>query len=424
MLIEVRRYNPSEPTISVFSDHINHMSEAMGKSGWTADGRRWGAEICQFREEPPARTRVGKAIFKSLSRLADELDNVPNSLDPVGQARILDKQNRVLNAVMSSVEGAVTRIVDLAAPAGSGHETTIDFLTALASDLSTWVIPMLVLVLQTAFAIGIEEPDAEVRDALPRKGVFTWTTVQYVQWTSSWLFRLEKVLATDLGQRTGEVANSSGDQQQDPDNPMQSRQRFGVMVRKWMQHLKEAVRGFNDKSDRDREIYEMRQRDLAIKERQRREEEQDLARSRKQEEAFWSSLRNMSSQPRPMAEKFRKATGHWNWDTLAAPTPQPIAVSQRPGPSAAIHPRSRSHPVSAPGMRAPAPAALPPLVLDYPSWPEDEVEWFLGELRRPNRSRGYLEVCAETLERPLEEVRTERERLRRSGRYQSPAPGR
>ena len=67
---------------------------------------------------------------------------------------------------------------------------------------------------------------------------------------------------------------------------------------------------------------------------------------------------------------------------------------------------------------------LPPLVLDYLPWPEDEVEWFLDELTRPNRRRGYLEVCAEALERPLEEVRTERERLRMSGRYQSPDRGR
>ncbi len=437
VVIEVRRYDPSEPTISVLSDHVNHMSEAMGNRGWTGEGRRWGAGILQFGREPPARTRVGKAIFKSIGRLADELDNVPNALDPVGQAQVLAKQNRVLNAVMSSVEDDVAKIMALAAPAGAGRRT-IRFLTALANDLSTCVIPMLVLALQTAFDMGVEEPDAEVRDVLPPEGVFTWTTVQYMQYITSWLSRLEKVLAADLSPRTGEAASASGNQRQDPENPTQSRKTFGVMVRKWMQHLKEGINGFNKKADRDREIYAMKQRDLAIKAQKQAQEEQDLAVARTQEQAFYASVRNTLSQPRPMAEKFRKATAHWNWDSLDAPSPQHNvvthspqhnvvthspqhnAVTQRPLPlpNAVLHPRSRPHNPSAP------PAALLPLVVDYPPWPEDEIRWFLGELRRPDRSRGYLEVCAETLERPLEEVKTERERLVRLGRYSSPGRGR
>ncbi len=416
VVIEVRRYDPSEPTISVLSDHINEMAEVMGKSAWTGDGRRWRAEILQHGEQTPARTKVGKAIFKSLGSLEIELDDVPNALDLVGQERALAKQSRALNVVMSSVEDSVARIMRLAAPAGPSQQT-IRFLTALASDLSTFVIPMLVLALQTAFDMGIDEPDAEVRDALPQEGVFTSTTVRYMQWISSWLFRLEKVLAEDLGERTGQVAHASQEQ---------SRQKFGVIVRKWMQHLKEGINAFNKKSDRDREIYAMRQRDLAIKAQKRALEEQDIARSRTQDEAFRLSLQRISSQPRPMAEKFRKATAHWNWDTLDASTPPPNAVTQRPLPlpNAALHPRSRPHDPSAPGVPAPAPAALPPPVPDYPPWPEDEVRWFLGELKRPDRSRGYLEVCAEALERPLEEVKMERERLVTLGRYSSPGRGR
>jgi hypothetical protein len=82
---------------------------------------------------------------------------------------------------------------------------------------------------------------------------------------------------------------------------------------------------------------------------------------------------------------------------------------------AALQPASRSRTVISSRT-----APQQPRASQYEPWPQDEVEWFLDELGKPDRGRDYLEVCAETLDRPVEEVRAERERLRRLGVYRSP----
>lgn len=59
-------------------------------------------------------------------------------------------------------------------------------------------------------------------------------------------------------------------------------------------------------------------------------------------------------------------------------------------------------------------------MLDYPPWSEEEVAWFLEELNRPDRPRGYLVECAKALKRDLKEVQAEKKRLTELGFYRSP----
>ncbi|KAK4153069.1 hypothetical protein C8A00DRAFT_15671 [Chaetomidium leptoderma] len=420
--ITVRPYTGFERTITVSGDHLNNMSEAMGRSGWTGAGQRWRTGLLRFMfdfgDDPPARTKLGNDIFTTLSRLIDQLEEVPNALDLAGQSRFLAEKHHALNRAMSSVDEAVRKIEG---------QTNARVTKRRAKDLSTYIIPMLVLGLRTSFAIGVKEPDAVVSDVVPHEGAFTWTTVQYLMLITGWLSRLQTI-----SQRIWDNAGSHADQQQDPDNPQQNHEKFCIVVRNWSKQLRDGVHSFNEQVDKSQEVYEKKQRDIAAREARRKEEEEDLADDRQHEHAFLSSLRQVTSGPRPMAEKFRKAIAHLSFGppSSGVQTPAPSQQSQSRSSSSLgslRHPALSQRP--AVGMRAPqavappAQPALPPLVVDYPPWPEDEIEWFLGELTRPDRHGRYLGVCADTLDRPLEEVRTEKERLKRSGRYRSPSWG-
>lgn len=286
------------------------------------------------------------------------------------------------------------------------------FLKVLANDLSTSVVPMLVLVLQTSFAMGTKE---QSRDTLPREGTFTWTTVQYVSWASSWLVRVHGILAQEESQHTRERASPAPAEQQDPDNATHNRTKFGVMVKKWKQHLKEAVDRFNEEGDKKRDIEEKIKYDAERKARRRKEEEARRAADERYNELVNARLREIQAQPRPMALK---------WTGSTAPQPVPTqgstssSATQTPTPTPTqtqTQTQSQSYTLSVPTTQArqtPRPPAS-----DYPPWPEDEVEWFLRELVRPDRSRDHLAICAETLDRTMAEVRAEKERLRREGRY-------
>ncbi|KAG7286552.1 hypothetical protein NEMBOFW57_008863 [Staphylotrichum longicolle] len=413
--IQASSYNPSQGIISVSSAHPNNI--------WRADLIR--SSLFEFGDEPPAQTRLGRDIFKSLSDLKDKLDDVPNALDLVGQARFLTEHSSDVNLDMSRVESAVLKIKDQATRAQSDQGNQIDprYLDALANDLSTCVIPMLVLVLHASFAIGAQEPNAESNDTLPPEGAFTQTTVQYMLWITSWLIRLQETLTQDLAHQTNSVPATN--QRNDPENPTQSRERFGVMVRKWRDHLKAQVEAFNEEVERKRDIHQKKQRDLAIKRMKEQAEKRQLEDDRRYEQAVWASWGELRTLPRPMAEKWHKATAHWPSSILGSSQTARSPPSTQDSTSSLGQAQSRSPTLSTSGARAPQPQRRPaPLVLDYPAWPEDEVEWFLSELNRPDRGRDYLYVCAETLDRPLEEVRTEMERLRRAGLYRPQEAGR
>jgi hypothetical protein len=389
----------------VFGDHLNNMSEIMGRRGWTGAGRRWRADfsVLDFGDEPPARTPLGESLFTSLNLLKDHLDDVPNAMDLAGQSRFLADHQQYLRRAMARIDGFVNRIKNL--------EVRSD---ELVEDLSACIIPMLVLVLRTAFAMGAKGPDAEVSDRASAEGVFTWTTVQYLMFILGWTSRLHDILISETNPRAGDDADPPAPQPQDPENEKQNRERFGVMIKKWKEQLKEGVNGFNQQADVIRRRYEQMQKDAGIRAARRQQEEEEFARARLQETAFAASIREITSQPRPMAEKFRKALQ------------QSVFSPPRSSHAASTQSRSSYSSNASRLLLPPAPAqqrAPPPPAMDYPPWPEDEVQWFLDELTRPNRRRGYLEVCAETLERPLAEVRMEKERLTRLGLYRSPSRG-
>ena len=448
--IHIHPYSETQRTITVISDHINQLLLVMGSGGWTDAGERWDADLLSdntldFGGEVPALTKLGRGCFKSLSYLKDKLDEVPDALDLSRQSRFLAEEEQALNRTMTSVDKVVTKIFDdaLAIPSDSENNTNRRFRDAVVKDLLSCLIPMLVLVLRSCFALGVTEYDGKDGEPLPKEGIFTGATVQYMLRITSWLLQLEKPLTLELSQRgrASDAPNASqtASQEQALKHRKRDREKSSVMLRKWKEQLRRAVDGFNEQADQDQDRLQKKQRDLAIKEAKREAEEQKLALAAKKDEAWQSSLQQILKQPPPLAEKWLKAIQHWT----SAPPPSsgelndgrnvrrsiPSSGTQTlSGPLSSSSSRSTlalaHHPTQRPAAVAaqrPKPT-LPPLVLDYEPWPADETEWFLMELARPDRRRGYLEVCAETLDHPLGEVRKEKERLKRLGRYHSPSP--
>lgn len=468
-------------TMTVSHRHVKNMEDCIGLPGWTGLGQGWADALLRFVDpdfdedsdedfdevfdedlykERPARTLVGNRCFRSLSSLMVLLDDMPDANDLPKQTSSLAKAEQRLNKVMASLDRVTAKICDEGAIAGSRRRA------ALAHDLASSIIPMLVLVLSSAFALGFRDTE-EQSDLLPKEGLFTWSTIQYILWTTDWLCRLQTVLMSIQGT---DEANAS----------RQSRERFGTILGKWKEHLRHAVDEYNKLVDDDRDRQRKKQRDEAIRETSRRAEEDDLARSQRQYANWELSIKRFLSQPRPLAEKWRKATLNWNVPPPPSLPPpprsssqvngignlrtaishsglgsssgtQPRAVSSSspsrlppapPGPRLASHPpamvidltrdeddgclRSGAQPRAfskssswlPPAPSRPQPASPPAVQLDL-NWDEGEVEWFLRQLHSPHRKSSYLHEYAEVLERPLDEVRKMEEQLKRTGRYRS-----
>ncbi|KAK3303249.1 uncharacterized protein B0T15DRAFT_539630 [Chaetomium strumarium] len=422
--IVIRRFTAKRHairTMRIRSYHINNMLRIMGASGWTRAGRRWGVELIQanlfnFDYVSPALTRLAKNIFNALGLLKDLLDDIPNALDLANQSQFLEGQEQAVNEAMRRVDGVVSKIKSLKAPPALNPErrrqNLARFNQAVTKGLCSYVIPMFVLLLQSCFAVGIEQPDAEADTPLPEEGVFTGVTAQLMLWVSKWLLRLYRSLARQFKGPEAEEGQGPGD-------AAQNRESFGVMLRKWDEHLRHAVAAYNEQIDRERDICEKKRRDEEAAEAKRKKEEEELARVRENEEVWKRSLLDAAGQPRPLAEAWHKTTQHWpasqTGDNSSTPKPRPQShtLSRLRPSSSAISSGGQAAPQAAPQARANAGRM-------YPPWPEDETTWFLGELKQPRKPRDFLEICAQVLERPLWEVREEKERLKRLGRYRSP----
>ncbi|KAL2149323.1 hypothetical protein VTH82DRAFT_8671 [Thermothelomyces myriococcoides] len=373
--IQARPYRDNEPTILAYSEHLNNMVGLMGRRGWTEAGRRW-LKLCSMPDsdrDPPPKTKLGRRILNDLSRLNDELDDIPNALDLNQQSRALASRQQALNEAISNVDKAIWRIERRAGSisGAQGNQSGSQISRRLADDLTKLVVPMLVLVLRTAFAIGVDEPDAEATDSSHPSGIFTWTTVQYLMVILAWLSRLQKLIfqcscLTPEGSETNLTRQGA-----DPDNAKQNRERFGVMVKKWIQQLRHEVDSYNEQAELRLARHQIKERERKIREQRRREEEIAMAAERLQEEAFRLSMQQLASKPRPLAEKFYKATAHWS---LQPPgSGGDTSVARNPTPSV---PRSSGSSVFVTPATERPQSALPSPVLGDRHWSEWEIETF------------------------------------------------
>ncbi|SPQ26818.1 5c8a4369-b896-4e6c-b317-932d620d29da [Thermothielavioides terrestris] len=331
---------------------------------------------------------------------------------------------------MTSVDNAVAKIEAVSTEPDRPASADARIPEPLFNDLCSCVIPMLVLVLQSAFAIGVKKPDAEAGNPLPEEGVFTVATAEILQWVLEWLSNLGELLKDEV---------SDADQRPDPDSPAHDRDDFCCVLDVVKSRVRLAVDNFNEE---EREVEEMKRKDMEIKEAKRREEEEQLAAATWQDRLFSSSIRSILDQPRPFELLWRKFNPSWSGDaahssqrtTTTTPstttnTTTPArqrsvttgagtgtGTGTRSGTSASASARP---PPSPPRPVADAPSPSPP-PRNYPPWDEEDTAWFLQQLVRPDRRSGYLHVCAETLQRDVDDLLAEKERLKRQGRYRSP----
>ncbi|KAH6617822.1 hypothetical protein B0J18DRAFT_435710 [Chaetomium sp. MPI-SDFR-AT-0129] len=422
--IVVRPYVEREHLISINCRQVNNLLDIMGKEGWVGRSR-WIAELDAAR----ARTRLGGNIFAHLDAIGDVLEDVPNALDLKAQSEILSKNQRLLGKVMAKVDKTLTTMERWATDMTlrEKNKATEKRAQAFGSDLLTLAIPMAVLVLRITFSLGVTRPDSLSSVAVPSDGRFTWTTIQYLMVISGWLSRLEALSKPYWGKPAPPAPGLAGDLETMQENQA----KFAALLQKWRHHLRQQVDEANEELDRARELREKQARDRRIREQKAREEEQKWAQEQISHDAWMRSFGVVTAQARPMAAKFQQAL---------ARRPVPPSYSVPPRLSVESNSRSSSDYTTArPTPSSSIPAQLPPAPMSILSsspepesesgleeeahpWDEEETEWFLAELKRPNRSRGYLDVCADALNRSLEEVVAYKERLEREGYYRSPGP--
>ncbi|KAL2128364.1 hypothetical protein VTI74DRAFT_9281 [Chaetomium olivicolor] len=409
--------NTTQGLIPVFSPHLSDMLGMMGKEGWTDRGDRWAVDLVNSIASgfQGLSLTAGKYRLASFKLLNEELEDIPNALDLVKQSKYLTAKGKGLEKAFASADKRVSELENLA------RQQDARLHKELLGDIFACVAPMLVLLLRNSFAVGVAAPDAESNLFLPREGTFTPTTIQHLAQISAWINRLLKPI---MPKQTAPEGGDTG---------KKNRDKFWVMFLKWKEQVKLAIDGYNAQVDRQRDIFEKKQRDIAIREAKRKAEDEERARAAQQDEAWRRSIANIISRPHPNVEKWLKATAGWAPALSSVNNNQFVTAAGTPRSSSASWPAHRlpqSRTVSAGTLRSsaqaprvpppPSPHPPPPPQMDYPVWDEEDVEWFLKELNRPNRRPGDLEECAETLERTLEEVKAEKERLKRVGRYRSP----
>ncbi|KAL2266059.1 hypothetical protein VTJ83DRAFT_5411 [Remersonia thermophila] len=475
--IQIRPYTARERTIPVYGDHLNRMSELVGRRGWTGLGQQWNAELQPsatglISQQSPFRTELGILLFWAVSDLRDLLGTIPNAQDLAAQSKGINDHRESLHEAMSEVHCLVRKIARRwasSAVASDNDRARAKFHKALVQDLTTHVIPMMVMLLRAAFRLGVTEPDGTARATIPDEAVYTWTTVQVLMTSLGWLsslYRVVKPPAESPGQQRHQQPRRD-----DPGDVAQNRAKLGVAVRKWGQQIRVEVDAFNEQADLDRDRAEKKRRDAEIRRQRQMEAEREIAAAKWQEEAWLKSMQEIKNKPRPLAEQFRLwdenvARNHAAPAPAPAPAPVPPLQAQGSYPAASSRPQTQAPPrapSSAPSwarsVSAAPPAArgqhqarvethralrrdpspdlasspgrdldgahravpdLPPWPANVPRWNNDDIDEFLEEISRPDREQDYLEVCSEVLNRPMEEVLAVKEWLSKAGRYESP----
>ncbi|KAL2119820.1 hypothetical protein VTJ04DRAFT_6781 [Mycothermus thermophilus] len=427
--IQIRPYKEGELTIHTHGGHINGLSNLVGKPGWTGAGQRWRSELVRL-GEPPVRTQLASHLFTAIGNLKDFLDDIPRALDLVLQAKHLADNHLDLHRAMDAVYKSVRKIGRwVTVPEDEGtqaderdQEERKRYRVKLAKDMTEYGIPMMVVLLQSAYSMGAEEPDSETRHAVPDEAVFTWTTVQYLMTILGWLGILYRIIKP-LQQPNQQQHQLAADED-DPEDPIQNRERFGVAVRTLARQIREAVDEFNEQAEIESDRQEKIRRDAAIRAQRKAEEERERAERQARELAFIRSLQEIANRPPPLAAKFWQDHGGY-LAYLQNSQKQPAMRGAVPPSSSRVSSSAASTNSSWPQVRvasgaSQAPRAPRPRWEEFPPWDETETRWFLRELLREDRQPGYLQMLCYALNRPMDEILAEKERLKSLGLYSSP----
>lgn len=440
IILPISLYTNSARIIRLSGLPLRAMSQTIGRIGWTGRGRRWQAELARLSlsaslERSPARTGLGRYGVAAIARFMEVLDEVPNAMNLSVQSRELLQRAEELNMSMTGVNKVVAKIGAALADSNRPPANRARFRQELVNDLCSYLIPMLVLALYISYATGRGVPDAETGHSPPDEGVFTEATATIVQRILGWLHDLDSVLSNRTAPRD--------DHTRDFENLEQNRAAFRRDLEACNRQVQDAVDTFHEQVARDRDIAEKERRDMKLREARRRREEEQFAANRQKLDQCLAQLQDRAKQPRHNELLWQRSLQNRqpfysrsstaplrSTTTVATPSRTSTtssttafggphsSVSSRPS-QGLLQPQPVSH-ARIPPPPSPSPSLSSSEEEEYPPWDDEDREWFLDQLNRPGRKSGYLHECAEALDREVDDLRREKERLARSGRYRSP----
>lgn len=391
-----------QPTVPMSSTAVATMHQIMGRVGWTNRKKNWAKHLARgamgSEHDTPGTTNLGRDMFKYLTNLNRALNKIPKAPYFAKQARYLVAHGAELKKTFFETNKLLTKIREQRlAPIGDSDRRAngdLDLRRGMVHDVLHYIMPMLVLIVWNTFSLGGVEHDDEGRATLPEEGTFTDITLGYVVGFSKWMNSLMETLELELSVRPFEDDSDASKKEKD-----KSRASFRQALDHWFLEFEEAEEAVDELKAGDARRARQLEEDLRIKEAQRREEERQEAETERRWCEMAASTQRIARLPNPYQEKWVRATGESRAATTTAST-----TSGRSDRT----------------LSREAPAAL-----QYEPWPIEDRMWLMGELRnvkgvyrRHNGQPSAEEVqfYADTLERPVEEVKLEIEAQKRAFR--------
>lgn len=376
--------------VDIPSNTIMPLLNIMGNPGWTGLGKDWAETIVQpYQDETrkPITTHVVKHLCKELDEIKVLLDQAPGGTS-------LPKQNTYLRGVQEGMIKSLKAIQDIVYMCEQ-HLTPNGVIEpryhqSLRQDLFLYGIPMLVLVLSSAYHLG-KVNGGYIFD-FPRSAVFTRSRVQYLDFITGWIKRLGTKLIPEVSDDEDEHLGYVGRFQTKvlERKIIGNRQHFMKVLGSWEETLRETLSGIDDAATQQAEdIARKIARDKAIKRERQAAQEAERAKKEAQYRAFVLSTQRPGSQLQSRVQQGQSVT------------PRSTAIPRSSGVVPTIELAPARHHQQQPLHN--------PYKLWYPRWSEEKRRWLLKELRRvgPSVSDMEYEDWADCLRKPIEEVRHE-----------------
>lgn len=391
---------PPQPTVPMSRTAVVAMHQIMGRVGWTNRQKNWARHLAPgatgSEHGTPGTTSYGRQMFQYLTNLNRALNKIPKAPYFAKQAKYLVAHDAEHRKMFLETKKLLTKIrEERLAPIGDSDRRAngdLEQRRGMVHDILHYLMPMLVLIVWTTFSLGGVEHDAEGHTMLSEEGTFTDITLGYVVKFSHWINDLMVTLELELSVRPFEDDSAVGKKEKD-----RARESFRDALDHWFLEFEEAQEAVDELATGGERRARQLEEDLRIKEALRREELKQEAETERRWREMAASTQRIARLPNPLQEKWERATGE----------------SQTPTASTSSGRSERA-------LSTEARAAM-----QYPPWPIEDRLWLMGELRRVKgvfrRHNGQpgdeeMQFFADTLERPVEEVKLEIEAQKRACR--------
>ncbi|KAK1759735.1 hypothetical protein QBC47DRAFT_372932 [Echria macrotheca] len=383
---------------TVSGNAVKAMYKFMGKPGWSDKGEDWYKRLRAGMDanDAPGITRIGEQLFKYLYHLQLSLSKAPAASALELQGKWLEERTDAMKKPISEITKLFNQVREsrLAALGDSDRRdnSRLEVRRATVTDLTHHVMPMLVQALWRTCCLGGTQ-NFEGKTTLADELVFTPTSLPYARKITSWIRKLQETLEYEMEQRPVDYGDA-----RKAERAKKNHRGFGTALGLWAEELQDAVDELEAQADAQNRIAECIRNDREIREAREVEEEEQLERTERKWAEVAESVKRISSQPRPLQEKWLK--------------------------SIRALPPSSTAPAS--GVSRPPVVGFQeePVVVEHEPWPNEDKKWLLDELRREDRKRGpmnqpsrdEIETWAETLGRDVDEVVQEIRLLKQAAR--------